>query len=917
MANLFDIGSGGSRIRYFVCKSSEEIILNTLEIITADEYLYRILINEGYERIVFLDEDASAFSYDEFSKMSFEKVKEFEKENRRLSKEEKAELIDNIKKSAGNNGLSALKLNNLKRAGTPPKPESDEKQPKQPKQPMFGKRKVIWTETQWNSHVGECLSSEYIKTALVMPISRFFGGEYKKRGRMLTRNLKDAARTKNVVIFKLDNEDQFLVNWANDDAVRTMDADMASIYRNHVAGKKVSISDILKKRLIKVSGLNSSDIANCILRLKYIESDSQKRYFANLNVTQSYLLGRSVFGHVENKKPIVEDNDDTFVSSDVGTRTIFDILKNYANSIVEEYKDKIDDEEWDYTPHSDVSSYGLERVNLRYAKDNIKSNKIFDIEEAFSEVIGLDDVKNLIRKWKARLKVQEQKKDTGTNNTMTRHMMFKGNSGTGKTKMARIVADILYNMNILKTNKLVEVKRSDLVEGYVGKTAPKTREVIESALDGVLFIDEAYSLSRGGENDFGKEAIDELVKMMDDNRDRLVVILAGYGKEMDDFLDKNDGLKSRIPNIIEFPNYEVDQLMQIAQGMYSAQKYELDEAAKDVLRSKLEAASHERNFGNGRYVRNLMEESINNQAYRLTQKKDYSPSESNIILAEDIDAQLTDDINTQMKGQEFDLEAVFNKIIGLDSVKKIIRAWRSEQEIQKKRKENDLPVDETKTMHMMFTGNPGTGKTTMARIVADILYNMNILKTNKLVEVKRSDLVEGYVGKTAPKTREVIESALDGVLFIDEAYSLSRGGENDFGKEAIDELVKMMDDNRDRLVVILAGYGKEMDDFLDKNDGLKAKISNIIEFPDYTVDELMQIAREMYGALQYELDEEATDALRSKLETASHEEHFGNGRTVRNIYEKSVSQQALRLSKKEVGKEELTKIIAEDINGIS
>ena len=444
MANLFDIGSGGSRIRYFVCKSSEEIIMNTLELITADEYLYRVLINEGYERIVFLDEDVSAFSYDEFSKMSFEKVKEFEKENRRLSKEEKAELIDNIKKSAGNNGLSALKLNNLKRAGTPTKPESDEKQPKQP---MFGKRKVIWTETQWNSHVGECLSSEYIKTALVMPISRFFGGEYKKRGRMLTRNLNDAARTKNVVIFKLDNEDQFLVNWANDEAVRTMDGDMATIYGNHVAGKKASISDILKKRLIKVSGLNSSDIANCILRLKYIESDSQKRYFANLNVTQSYLLGRSIFEHVENKKPIVEDNDDTFVSSDVGTRTIFDILKNYANSIVEEYKDKIDDEEWDYTPHSDVSSYGLERVNLRYAKDNIKSNKIFDIEEAFSEVIGLDDVKNLIRKWKARLKVQEQKKDIGSNNTMTRHMMFKGNSGTGKTKMARIVADILYKWN--------------------------------------------------------------------------------------------------------------------------------------------------------------------------------------------------------------------------------------------------------------------------------------------------------------------------------------------------------------------------------------------------------------------------------------------------------------------------------------
>ena len=544
--------------------------------------------------------------------------------------------------------------------------------------------------------------------------------------------------------------------------------------------------------------------------------------------------------------------------------------------------------------------------NENYANGVIKSNKNFNLEDAFSELIGLDSVKNIIREWKDMLEVQ---KDAGINNAMMRHMIFKGNPGTGKTTMARIVADILYNMNILKTNKLVEVTRADLVAEYIGQTATKTREVIESALDGVLFIDEAYSLLGVGENDFGKEAIDELVKMMYDNRDRLVVILAGYGDEMNNVLDSNAGLKSIISNIIEFPDYTVDELMQIAQEMYSEKKYELDEAATDALRSKLEAASHEEHFGNVRYVRNLMEASIRKQNSRLKKKKDYLPSELDIILAEDID--------TQMKGKEFDLEAVFNKIIGLDTVKEIIRAWKSEQEIQKKRKENGLPVDETKTMHMMFTGNPGTGKTTMARIVADILYNMNILKTNKLVEVDRSDLVAGYVGQTALKTRKVIESAFDGVLFIDEAYSLSVGGENDFGKEAIDELVKMMDENRDRLVVILAGYGKEMDDFLDKNDGLKAKISNIIEFPDYTVDELMQIAQEMYSAQKYELDEEATDALRSKLEAASHEKDFGNGRYVRNLMEASISRQALRLSKKEVGKEELTKIIVEDINGIS
>ncbi len=270
--------------------------------------------------------------------------------------------------------------------------------------------------------------------------------------------------------------------------------------------------------------------------------------------------------------------------------------------------------------------------NENYANGVIKSNKNFNLEDAFSELIGLDSVKNIIREWKDMLEVQ---KDTGINNNMTRHMIFKGNPGTGKTTMARIVADILYNMNILKTNKLVEVTRADLVAGYVGQTAPKTRKVIESALDGVLFIDEAYSLSGGGENDFGKEAIDELVKMMDDNRDRLVVILAGYGDEMNDVLDSNAGLKSIISNIIEFPDYTVDELMQIAQEMYSEKKYELDEAAIDALRSKLEAASHEKDFGNGRYVRNLMEASISRQSLRLS-KKEVGKEELTKIIAEDI-----------------------------------------------------------------------------------------------------------------------------------------------------------------------------------------------------------------------------------------------------------------------------------------
>ncbi len=172
----------------------------------------------------------------------------------------------------------------------------------------------------------------------------------------------------------------------------------------------------------------------------------------------------------------------------------------------------------------------------------------------------------------------------------------------------------------------------------------------------------------------------------------------------------------------------------------------------------------------------------------------------------------------------YDLEAELNKVVGLESVKNYIRSLNARLMVQEQRKKHGLKVSTTQTLHMIFMGNPGTGKTMMARTVVNVLFNMGIISTNKLVETDRSGLVAGYVGQTAIKTREVIESALNGVLFIDEAYALAQGGNNDFGQEAIDTLVKMMDDNRDRLVVILAGYYDDMQNFLNQNAGLKSRL---------------------------------------------------------------------------------------------
>ena len=216
---------------------------------------------------------------------------------------------------------------------------------------------------------------------------------------------------------------------------------------------------------------------------------------------------------------------------------------------------------------------------------------------------------------------------------------------------------------------------------------------------------------------------------------------------------------------------------------------------------------------------------------------------------------------------------------------------------------------------MIFEGNPGTGKTMMARIVADMLYKLGVISTNKLVETDRAGLVAPYVGQTAIKTTEKVKEAFNGVLFIDEAYSLSQGGSGDFGKEAIDTLVKLMDDNRDKLVVILAGYTKEMGEFLEVNSGLVSRFPNIIEFKDYTVDELIKIAYKMYEKNGYKLTDEAIWKLRVILCTAKQDTRFGNGRFVRNVFERSLNNQALRLSKEQnMSAESLMSILPEDLD---
>lgn len=257
-----------------------------------------------------------------------------------------------------------------------------------------------------------------------------------------------------------------------------------------------------------------------------------------------------------------------------------------------------------------------------------------------------------------------------------------------------------------------------------------------------------------------------------------------------------------------------------------------------------------------------------------------------------------------------------DSLIGLKQVKKEVLAMKNFIEINRRREEAGLknpPI----SYHCVFTGNPGTGKTTVARIVAGIYKELGILKKAHLVETDRSGLIAEYVGQTAVKTNKIIDSALDGVLFIDEAYSLIGAGKEDFGKEAIATLVKRMEDNRDRLVVILAGYEDEMQKFIESNPGLHSRFNRYIHFEDYSADELKQIFLRMLREYDFMLEEEAEQVLSVHLESCitNKKKDFGNARYVRNLFEGSIKAQAVRLAASpDSCKSQLTTITVEDIN---
>lgn len=478
------------------------------------------------------------------------------------------------------------------------------------------------------------------------------------------------------------------------------------------------------------------------------------------------------------------------------------------------------------------------------------------------------------------------------------HMLFIGGPGTGKTKIARLTAKILHAAGVIKKKNPVEISGNDLESKWGNGHNVYIRNKIREAYGGVLFIDEAYAIAElpdyGHGGNKAKEIINILIKEMWDNRDKLVVIFAGYEDKMDELFSVNQGLKNRIAHIIRFDNYTLDNLMELLSMELKKRKLVVqDDGTMEDMKRLVRASMYEDSFGSVRGIKRLVQDIVS-EYYKSVQTMDnYRSIEIHYINSNHIRALMPEEVDT-----------CISSLVGITAVKQRIEEFKQRAVYEKMARESGINVPKS-SRHMLFSGNPGTGKTTVARCLAQELYNCDVLLTNKVVVINPGDLVSTGDRNYKELLREKLTKAKGGVLFVDEAYSLANKGSY-YGQEVIEELLIAMEERKEDTIFVFAGYTEEMQEFMDSNPGIKSRIGREICFQDYSVDELVEIFHSSITRNGYKCTEDTLSRVKDIIQHFHGSENLGNGRFIENLISSIIDKKAVNMAK-------LEEILADDI----
>ncbi len=549
---------------------------------------------------------------------------------------------------------------------------------------------------------------------------------------------------------------------------------------------------------------------------------------------------------------------------------------------------------------------GTRNIISTYTKSSIQPNKnsagkgIIKADENamfnLDEMIGLASLKKQIKTLVASVELGKHRKIKKLPTKQPQlHFAFMGNPGTGKTTVAKILGKIYKEIGLLSSGHVVCEERSTLMTQNWGSEGELVNKALEKAKGGVLFIDEAYSLVTEHKSDPGVLIISALLSAMSDERNRdIMVIFAGYSAPMEKMLSKNEGLNSRLQRLY-FEDFNEKELMQIANLWLKQNDYKLTNEAESKLEMLFSNAYASRNesFGNGRYVYNLFENEIQpRMAIRVVESDMLGDNEALVTI------QASDIPNFAQEDQAQEAIDKLNAMVGLSGLKNKIRDHLSYIRYVGARRDNNIYTS-LPPLHMVFTGNPGTGKTSVAEYLGEIYKSLGILSVGNVIKVTRADIVDDVIGGTEKKMKELLNASRGNILFIDEAYTLFSGNdERDFGSKATEVLLDALGKEASDMIVIMAGYPNEMSQLLNSNPGLRGRFPYTFDFADYTEDELFEIAYKTFKKNNLNPSEQALDAVKAiiKKECKSKDNNFSNARfVVRLITTKIIPTMARRL----------------------